>query len=216
MKKFIILFSFLTIFVLQSQAQVTIGSHNSPDEDALLDLKEGADGSSSKGMLFPRVALTSTDKADPMTAHVKGMVVYNTATTAYATGTDMSTRVSPGLYYNDGSKWERLYMGYTNWFHMPSISIPTGTTSTDWEYIDLYQRYKEQFTGADATTFKASNDAPAVVPYIPQAQDLYYYITYYSSDVFQIEEISNTGIMKYKVIGAATDCSYINVVFVLK
>ncbi|MBD8387252.1 hypothetical protein [Dysgonomonas sp. BGC7] len=216
MRKLILLFLFAAIFAAKSEAQVTIGSSNSPHSDALLDLKEEANGSSRKGLLFPRVALVSTDKPDPMINHVEGMIVYNTATTAYDPLIDMNIRVSPGLYYNDGTKWERLYMGYTNWFYMPSVSIPTGSVSTDWEYINLYERYKAQFTGEDPTTFKASNQAPSIVPYIPQAADLYYYITYYSKDVFEIDEISNTGVMKYKVIGAATDCSYINVVFVLR
>lgn len=213
----ILLLIFLIIGGMKTvSAQVTIGSNNPPNDNALLDLQEKTDGTSTKGLLFPRVALVATDDFSPLAAHVKGMVVYNTATTPYDPATDMSTRVSPGLYYNDGTKWERMYLGYTNWFYMPSISIPTGSVSTDWEYINLYDRYKDQFVGTDATTFKASNEAPAVVPYIPQPQDLYYYITYYSKDVFQVDEISNTGVMKYKVIGAATDCSYINVVFVLK
>lgn len=197
-------------------AQVTIGSNNPPNNNALLDLQEENDGSSTKGLLFPRVELVATDNFAPMAAHVKGMVVYNTATTPYDVATDMSTRVSPGLYYNDGTKWERLYMGYTNWFYMPSISIPTSALSTDWETIDLYQRYKDQFSAANNDTFVASAEAPGTVPYIPDAKDLYYYITYYSKDVFQIDGISKEGVMKYKVIGAATDCSYVNVVFVLK
>lgn len=216
MKKIIFLLTFISITIIHLQAQVTIGSDSPPDKDALLDLKEKSDKSSTKGLILPRVELVSTNLATPLSDHVEGMTVYNTATTAYEVGKDMSTRVSPGLYYNNGEKWERLYMGYTNWFYMPSISIPTAAVSDDWEYIDLYDRYKKQFTGADPTVFKASVQAPPIVPYIPKAEDLYYYITYYSSDVFEIDEISPSGMMKYKVIGAATDCSYINVVFVLK
>jgi len=101
---------------------------------------------------------------------------------------------------------------------MPSISIPTGTLtpSGTWETpIDLYARYKAQFDGT-STTYIASDGAPTSIPYIPAADDLYYYITYYSPDVFEIQNISEDGKLTYKVIGAATDCSYINVVFVLK
>lgn len=145
------------------------------------------------------------------------MIVYNTATSEFAGETNLNTRVSPGFYYNDGGeKWERLYMGYTNWFYMPSIAIPTATESTQWEYLDLYQRYKDEFTGANTATSKASKNAPLKVPYIPEAEDLYYYITYYPNDVFEIEEISTDGKMKYKVKGPATDFSYVNIVFVLK
>lgn len=49
-----------------------------------------------KGLLIPRVALTSTSNFSPLTAHVAGMVVYNTATAG---------DVIPGLYYNNGTKW---------------------------------------------------------------------------------------------------------------
>jgi hypothetical protein len=49
-----------------------------------------------KGMLFPRVALTGTNSALPLAAHVAGMVVYNTVTIS---------DVTPGLYCNNGAKW---------------------------------------------------------------------------------------------------------------
>ncbi len=79
-------------------AQVTIGSQNAPNASAVLDLQ-----TTNKGLLLPRVALTSTTAATPLSAHVAGMTVYNTATAG--TGT---TAVSPGQYYNDGSKWTRI------------------------------------------------------------------------------------------------------------
>jgi len=47
---------------------------------------------------LPRVALVATAKASPLTAHVAGMYVYNTVT---------ANDVSPGVYYNDGTKWIR-------------------------------------------------------------------------------------------------------------
>ena len=50
----------------------------------------------SKGLLIPRVALTGTVNAAPLAAHVAGMLVYNTATVA---------DVTPGFYYNNGTKW---------------------------------------------------------------------------------------------------------------
>ena len=76
-----------------------------------------------KGILIPRVALTSTTSFAPLTAHVAGMVVYNTATVA---------DVVPGFYFNDGTKWvpalptayaagDMQYWNGTNW-----VSIPAG------------------------------------------------------------------------------------------
>ncbi|WP_423130039.1 beta strand repeat-containing protein [Gaoshiqia sp. Z1-71] len=52
--------------------------------------------STTKGLLTNRVALTATTNPAPLSAHVAGIVVYNTAT---------SGSVTPGIYYNDGTKW---------------------------------------------------------------------------------------------------------------
>jgi hypothetical protein len=77
-----------------------------------------------KGFLISRVALTGTVNAAPLPVHVAGMLVYNTATTG---------DVSPGLYYNDGTKWvptvpqsgttagTMQYWNGTSW-----VSIPVG------------------------------------------------------------------------------------------
>lgn len=88
----------LLFFSIGIQAQVTIGSGEPPHNDALLDLKESSDGSSNKGLLMPRVSLVSTSSANPLSGHIKGMIVYNNATVG---------DVSPGLYFNDGAKWVR-------------------------------------------------------------------------------------------------------------
>lgn len=95
MKNLFILF-FLLNFLIGS-AQVGIGTVT-PDADAILDLS-----STSKGFLLPRVALTGTNNAAPMSSHVAGMTVYNTATAGSG-----NTAVSPGMYYNNGSSWQRL------------------------------------------------------------------------------------------------------------
>lgn len=86
----------LTTTFTETKAQVTIGSNKEPNVNALLDLKEEENGTSKKGFLLPRVALTSLDSPAPMAAHVPGMTVYNTATV---------NGLTPGFYYNDGNKW---------------------------------------------------------------------------------------------------------------
>ncbi|NDV46739.1 hypothetical protein D0T49_06725 [Paludibacter sp. 221] len=83
-------------------AQVTIGADAQPDGNAVLDLRSNYETGKHGGLLLPRVALTSTTSASPLSAHVAGMTIYNTATR----GTD-NTAVTPGLYYNDGIKWVR-------------------------------------------------------------------------------------------------------------
>lgn len=62
-----------------------------PNPAAGLDVKFA-----DKGFLISRVALQSTIDPAPITSHITGMLVYNTATAG---------DVTPGFYYNDGTKW---------------------------------------------------------------------------------------------------------------
>jgi hypothetical protein len=183
------------------QAQVTIGSNAEPNANAVLDLV-----SSNKGLLLPRLALTSTSAAAPLSAHVAGMTVYNTATASSG-----ATYVSPGFYYNDGTRWVRLYLGYNNWFYMPSVAFDTRNTLAG-QTRNLYNDYLSQFSSPPIK----SAGAPNTIPYIPAATDLYYYITAFDSNVFSNISITADGIMTYDVTAAATDFSFINIVFVLK
>ena len=76
-------------------AQVKIGDNpTTKNDNSVLELE-----STNKGLLLPRVALTSTTSYLPLSAHVIGMIVFNSATTG---------DVIPGYYYNDGGKWVRL------------------------------------------------------------------------------------------------------------
>lgn len=72
---------------------VGIGSTTTPDASAQLDVN-----SSSKGFLPPRVALTATNAAGPITSPATGLLVYNTATA----GTSPNN-VTPGYYFNGGT-----------------------------------------------------------------------------------------------------------------
>ncbi|HEY1195501.1 hypothetical protein [Flavobacterium sp.] len=91
-----------------SYAQVGMPTNN-PNKDAVLDLNR-TDGVSAKGLLLPKVALTATNSFAPMTANVAGMHVWNTATA----GTGINV-VTPGEYYNDGSKWIRVSSATDAW-----------------------------------------------------------------------------------------------------
>lgn len=94
LEKFI-LFVFL-LLVTSIHAQVGVGTRT-PNSDAMLEVS-----ATNKGLLLPRVALSSTTSAAPLSAHVAGMSVFNTATVGDLT---------PGYYYNDGSKWLRVSSG---------------------------------------------------------------------------------------------------------
>ena len=74
-----------------------------------------------KGMLLPRIALTATNNVAPLTAHVAGMVVYNTATAG--TGTNA---IVPGYYYNNGSGW--LKIAQEGSVNLASLSLTNSTT----------------------------------------------------------------------------------------
>jgi hypothetical protein len=94
--KFFLLIIFCTVLTGFAQNNAGINDNNSsPNASAMLDVY-----SSTKGMLIPRIALTSTSSATPVTSPVASLLVYNTATVS---------DVTPGYYYWDGtSKWVRL------------------------------------------------------------------------------------------------------------
>lgn len=96
MKSFLPLILFL-LFIKSSISQnVAIStSTTAPDASAMLDIV-----SSSKGLLIPRLALSSTTSSSPVTSPQTSLLVYNTATAGSG-----STAVSPGFYYWDGTKW---------------------------------------------------------------------------------------------------------------
>jgi len=90
-------FVMLLIIVQMASAQ-NIGINTTgatPDASAMLDIV-----SSSKGLLIPRVALTATNAAGPITSPTTSLLVYNTATA----GTTPNN-VSPGYYFWNGSAW---------------------------------------------------------------------------------------------------------------
>jgi hypothetical protein len=88
------------------------GSSALPNSNAILELE-----SANKGLLLPRVALTARNLSSPLSGHTAGMLVYNTAN-----GGSGADTVSPGYYYNNGSKWIRL----------ADASAPSDSTNDAW------------------------------------------------------------------------------------
>jgi hypothetical protein len=84
---------------LTSRAQVKVGNNPATiNPNSALEVE-----SSNKGIRFPRVALAATNNPSPLSAHIEGMMVYNTATAG-----SPPTNVIPGMYYNDGTKWQKV------------------------------------------------------------------------------------------------------------
>lgn len=107
-----IIFVFISTFIVSvptfGQNNVGIGTA-SPNANAALDIV-----ATDKGVLIPRVALTSTNASSPLSSFVAGMMVYNTATTG---------DVTPGFYFCNGTKWEKA--GGAGW----TLTGNAGTSS---------------------------------------------------------------------------------------
>jgi hypothetical protein len=94
---FFVLWTGLTVNPLQAQIRVGLPTAP-PDGSAALDVSGGPYtlGSPYRGIAPPKVALTKTSLAAPVTKPVQGLLVYNTAT---------ANDVTPGYYFWDGTKW---------------------------------------------------------------------------------------------------------------
>jgi len=89
MKKIFLYLTCLLASISSSYAQnIGIGT-TTPNSSAVLDLQ-----SNNKGMLVPRIALTSANTASPVTAPADALLIYNTATA----GSGINA-VIPGFYY---------------------------------------------------------------------------------------------------------------------
>ena len=205
MKKIFLFLFCVSVFALTTEAQVTIGSPDAPIEGAVLELK-----SANQGFVPTRVSLTDLSSPDPISQHVEGMVVYN-----------INPALQIGLYYNDGEKWIKMTSSSVqtkSWFYMPPIVINTEEPSaTEVKTIDLYNEFKRQKSDASNTKTISSSGAPQT-PFatIPAATDFYYYVVDYDADVFEIDSIATDGTMAYKVKDAATDKTFITIIFVEK
>lgn len=133
MKKF---FSALTISLAICQAVLSqnIGINSdgaTPAASAMLDVV-----STDKGLLLPRVALTATNSAGPVTSPATSLLVYNTATA----GTSPNN-VIPGYYYWNGTAW----IAFTN----------SAASSTAWTLGGN--------TGITASNFVGTGDDKALI-----------------------------------------------------
>lgn len=84
---------------------------SAPAASALLDIDGSAlPANGQRGLLIPRMALTATNVAAPVTAPATSLLIYNTATAGVA-----PNNVSPGFYYWGGAAWIRFGTGTTDW-----------------------------------------------------------------------------------------------------
>lgn len=109
-----------------------------PDPSAALDI-----AFENKGVLIPRIALTSKLDANPIAAPATSLLVYNTATS----GTSPNN-VRPGFYYWNGTNWVRI-KNKTNKKFLPSDVNCTSSTLIDVTGlsfpIEIGETYKFKF-----------------------------------------------------------------------
>lgn len=97
---------FISLFLSTSVYAQNVGiGTNAPDASAMLDIT-----STTRGILIPRIALSATNLAAPVTAPTTSLVVYNTATAGVA-----PNNVTPGYYYWNGTIWVRFASGNAGW-----------------------------------------------------------------------------------------------------
>lgn len=107
-----------TIFV--SSQNVAINTSGAiADPSSMLDVS-----SSTTGILVPRVVLTATNVAAPVTAPLNSLLVYNTNTAGAGT-----TAVTPGYYYwdNAASVWRRFMQANEGWLTGGNLGTTAGT-----------------------------------------------------------------------------------------
>nr|WP_286387666.1 hypothetical protein [Myroides marinus] len=192
------------LFSTVSFAQTKIGTSPDINADAMFEVE-----STNKGLLLPRVELNSTKEAAPMSTHVAGMTVYNMKA---------QNDVLVGFYYNDGEKWQQMVTKdykAVKFFYMPSIVFDTSEDRSG-VTINLFEEYKKQFALQNDSHFISEGAPKAGIPYFEKAIDLYYYVTSYDKTVFTIKSITKEGLMTYDVKAQATDCTIMNIVFVVK
>lgn len=121
MKQRILLF-LLTLSFTITNAQVGIGT-NAPNSSAQLEVS-----STSKGFLPPRVSLTASNVAGPITSPTAGLLIYNLATAG-----SYPYNVTPGYYYWSGSSWKKMVTstvdyGFVKYTGNDTGALPAGST----------------------------------------------------------------------------------------
>ncbi|GHC65720.1 hypothetical protein [Ulvibacter litoralis] len=113
------------LIITSGIAQVGINT-TSPANGALLDVH-----SSNKGLLIPRVALSSTNDTSTITPSATvGLLVYNTVTAGA-----LPIQVTPGFYYWNGTQWLRFYnRGYNVKYDQTS---PVTASIFNWIYTSI-------------------------------------------------------------------------------
>lgn len=158
---FLLFFLFIQKGTAQNIAINTDGTN--PDASAMLDIV-----SANKGLLMPRIALTTTTDATTITSPATGLLVYNT--TAGITG---SGAAGTGFYYNAGTTgspvWTKLVTDATSWKTSGNSGTDSannfiGTTDGESLMIKTNNTRRINISGVGETTIGNGTDQVKVSP----------------------------------------------------
>ncbi|MGV4414802.1 hypothetical protein [Chryseobacterium sp. T1] len=215
MKTKIIIFACLIIFSLSS-AQVGINTEN-PDPSSVLDIT-----SDNKGVLLPRITLTSLSQQLSSSTNATSLLIYNTG----------SQNVPKGFYSWSGAAWIPLTAApsasaASKYFYMPSIILPTNSNdaligtgeAADYTYdntnqiykVKTYKLFNKKFTSPVAAS---STTTANLSEFVQNASDYDYYVISVDSNVFTNVSIDADGILTYKINSNAIirNGSFMNIV----
>ena len=208
MKK-IIFFIGLSLGVIV-KAQVGI---NTTSPFTTFDVSKSSVATVPDGVLVTRITGDELKAKDALyLAYQNSTLVYVTAVSATTTPKTVNVK-TPGFYYYDNtiSQWVGAFKNdnFPKFFYMPSVLVNTATLGA--KTLDLYALYFNQFN----TPPVKSTGSKGSIPTLPKTQ-LEYYVTYYDTTLMNTVSIDTNGLMYYKVIGNASDASFMNIVFVVK
>ena len=96
-------------------------------------------------------------------------------------------------------------------FYPPAIAIDASSTGNNIQ-VDLHDLYESLYSSPAIS----STSAPSSIPTYAEGE-LYYYVTDYDNTVLNIDWINDSGVMRYDVLTVpSNDCTYINLVFVVR
>lgn len=127
-------------FVVTSSGATSLGTLL-PDSSAMLDIY-----SSNKGILIPRVNLTSnTLDLDGVAGQATGLLVYNTG----------NTTVTEGYYYWDGGQWKQMLAGAVD----PANTATIATVGPLDNFVSGAQYYRQAITPDGKFAFRVLRTA---------------------------------------------------------
>ncbi len=153
------------------------------------------------------------DQGNVTYQNLEDLVQGNQLTTTVV-GANADVVVTPTVTNNNTEFSVEVKAAMPKFFYMPAIIFDTSVLGSFTK--ELHQEYIAQFTGTSNPTLVGSSGAPSTIPHLPAATDLYYYITYYDTDVFSNIVIDANGVLTYNIIGEATEASYMTIIFVVK